>query len=93
MNIKYLKRAKTDIRQAFGWYEEKRRGLGFEFLNCVEAAIQNIIVMPEMYQKRYRHLHGCPIRRFPFSILYKIEKTQIVIHSIFDDRQNPDKRP
>jgi plasmid stabilization system protein ParE len=93
MNLVYTNQAEADLKNTFVWYEEKRKGLGYEFLNCVEAALQNIIVMPEMYQKRYGEIHGCPIRRFPFSIFYTSSNSEIVIHAVFDDRQDPQKRP
>lgn len=93
MNLVYTDLAEADLKNALAWYEEKRKGLGLEFLNCVEAALQNIVVMPEMYQQRYGEIHGCPIRRFPFSIFYTISSSEIIVHSFFDDRQNPQKRP
>jgi hypothetical protein len=43
VKLRYTDRSKDDIELAFVWYERQRRGLGFEFLNCVEASIQNII--------------------------------------------------
>ena len=93
MNLVYTNQAEADLKNAFAWYEEKRKGLGYELLNCVEAAIQNIIVMPGMHQKRYGQIHGCPIRRFPFSVLYTMSDYEIVVHSFFDDRQDTQKRP
>ena len=93
MRLKYTDRSRDDLELAFTWYERQRRGLGFEFLDCVELALQNIIGNPEMYQVRYSCFRGCVIRRFPFSIFYTIEIDEIVIHSVFDNRQNPQKRP
>jgi toxin ParE1/3/4 len=93
MKLRYTDRSKDDVDLAFAWYERQRRGLGFEFLNCVESALQNIIFFPEMYPIRYSIFRGCPIRRFPFSIFYSIEENEIVIHSVFDNRQDPSKTP
>jgi hypothetical protein len=73
--------------------KDNGRGLVFELLDCVESSLQNIINNPEMYQIRYSCFRGCPIRRFPFSIFYSIEANEIVIHSVFDNRQDPKKRP
>jgi plasmid stabilization system protein ParE len=53
MRLRYTDRAKDDLEAAFSWYERQRRGLGFDFLGCIEAALQNIIENPEMYQIRY----------------------------------------
>lgn len=93
MRLRYTARSIDDLELAFAWYEKQRRGLGFDFLDCVESAIQNIIAYPEIYQMQYSVFRACPIRRFPFSIFYTLEPNEIVIHSIFDNRQNPEKRP
>ena len=93
MKLRYTDRSRDDVELAFVWYEKQRRGLGFEFLDCVEAAFRNIEYNPKMYQIRYSLFRGCPIRRFPFSIFYTIEDDEIVVHSVFDNRQDPEKRP
>ena len=90
---RYTARALTEIDLGILRYEEQRRGLGAEFLNCVEVAVQSIANNPQMYQQRYSNFRGCPIRRFPFSIFYTIEDHEIIIHSVFDNRQDPGKRP
>lgn len=43
MKLFYTDRARDDLNLAFLWYERQRRGLGFDFLDCVEVALQNII--------------------------------------------------
>ena len=93
MRLRYTQRAKHDVEFAFEWYEKQRRGLGFEFLDCIEIAIKGILGFPEMYQLCYSNFRRCVIRKFPFSIFYTIEDKEIVIHSVFDNRQDPKKRP
>ena len=94
MILRYTDRAKDDVDFAFRWYEIQRRGLGFEFLDCVEMSLSNILEFPEMHKICYSIFRRCVIRRFPFSIFYTIEdREEIVIHSVFDNRQDPKKRP
>ena len=93
MKLRYTNRAKVDIELAFAWYERQRRGLGFEFLDCVEIAVKSILENPKMYRIYYAIFRGCMTRRFPFSIVYTVEDTEIVVHSVFDNRQDPEKRP
>ena len=93
MILRYTDRAKDDVELAFEWYEKQRRGLGFEFLDCVEVSLNNILNFPEMYNILYSSFRRCVIRRFPFSIFYTIDGNNIVIHSVFDNRQDPAKRP
>ena len=93
MRLQYTDRSKDDIDLAFRWYELQRRGLGFEFLDCIEISLNNIISFPEMYEISHSNFRRCVIRRFPFSIFYTIENDKIIIHSVFDNRQDPKKRP
>jgi len=93
MNLQYTDGSKVDVELAFAWYEKQRRGLGFEFLDCVENGLKSILENPEKYQLKHSSFRGCVIRRFPFSIFYTIEKTEIVVHSVFDDRQDPETKP
>ena len=93
MHLFYTDKSKDDVELAFTWYEKQQKGLGFEFLDCIEASINNILNFPEMYGVCYSKFRRCIIPRFPFSIFYTIEAHQIVIHAVFDNRQDPQKRP
>jgi plasmid stabilization system protein ParE len=93
MRLRYTSRASNDLAIAFEWYEEQRRGLGFDFLDCVEASIETIQQMPKLYAKHHEHFRRALIRRFPFSIFFTIEEKEIVVHAIFDNRQDPIRLP
>ncbi len=93
MRLRYAARAKDDLDIAFEWYEGQRRGLGFEFLDCVEAAIETIQQMPKLYARHHAHFRRALVRRFPFSIFYTIEEKEIVVHAVFDNRQDPARLP
>ncbi|MEJ2635282.1 MAG: type II toxin-antitoxin system RelE/ParE family toxin [Calditrichia bacterium] len=93
MRLRYTERARNDLEFAFTWYERQRRGLGFEFLDCIEVAILAINDFPEMCEISHSNLRRFIIRRFPFSIFYSIEKAEIIVHAVFDNRQDPEKRP
>jgi len=93
MILLYTQRAKNDVELAFAWYESQRTGLGFDFLDCIEVSLKNILEFPELYKNIYSNFRRCVIRRFPFSIFYTIEANKIVIHSVFDNRQDPQKKP
>lgn len=79
MRLRYTEQAELDIQLAFEWYEKQRRGLGFEFLDCLEAGITNIIRWPDTYAICHRSFRRALIRRFPFSIYYTIEEKELVV--------------
>jgi len=93
VNLRYSIRAKVDIDIAMGWYEGQRKGLGLEFLNCLEGAINLILENPKLFSIKYKRFRSALIRRFPFSVFYTIEKSEIVVHAVFDNRQDPAKNP
>jgi toxin ParE1/3/4 len=93
MRLRYTSRAGNDLIIAFEWYEGQRRGLGLEFLDCVEASIETVQQMPELHAKHHDHFRRILVRRFPFSIFYTIEDNEIIVHAIFDNRQDPARLP
>ena len=48
MKLRYTDRAKNDVELALEWYEKQRHGLGFEFLDCIEIALKEIITFPDV---------------------------------------------
>ena len=50
MKLRYTDNGKVDLELAFAWYEWQRRGLGFEFLDCVEVAVKSILENSVMYK-------------------------------------------
>ena len=66
MKLRYTSRARDDVEIAFAWYEDQRYGLGLEFLDCVEAAIETIIQIPELYARHHANFRRALVRRFPF---------------------------
>lgn len=93
MNVLYTERSEIDIEIAYDWYNLQVSGLGDDFLDSIEDSIDQISNHPDMFQVRYSVFRGCPIKRFPFVIYYTVEEDFIVIHSVFDSRQNPKKKP
>ena len=93
MKVSYTDTARADLETAFLWYEKQRHELGHEFLDCVELAIENILQMPKSYAVHHESFHRALIDRFPFAIFYTIEDDEIIIHAVFDTRQDPQKLP
>ena len=93
MKLRYTDQARDDLEIAFTWYEEQRYGLGLEFLDCVETAIKTIIQMPKLHAKHHADFRRSLVRRFPFSIFYTLEQEEIIVHAVFDNRQDPARLP
>lgn len=93
MRLRYTDRAKDDIELALAWYERQQPGLGLQFLDCIEDAIQSIIDHPDAYRVRYQAFRACVVRRFPFLIFFTRDNDELIVHSVFHHRHDPQKRP
>lgn len=89
----YTNRSIADLDSAMEWYESQRKGLGVELLHSVEECVHRLSIFPWSYQRVSNQIRGCPISRFPFSVYYSVENEVVVIHAVFDNRMNPQKRP
>jgi putative addiction module component (TIGR02574 family) len=50
----FLQQAVADLRAAHAWYEEQELGLGDEFADIVDAAVESIIAFPAARPVVYR---------------------------------------
>ncbi|HEV3271146.1 MAG TPA: type II toxin-antitoxin system RelE/ParE family toxin [Candidatus Methylacidiphilales bacterium] len=83
--------AKTDARDAYGWYEEQDRGLGDEFLGCLESAFLQIARHPARYPVRFDNFRRILIRRFPHAVYFDYDDNAVYIYYVFHCSQNPAK--
>ena len=81
--------AEKDLSDAFAWYEDKRGGLGFDFLLHVDAGLRFIARNPEIYAPEYKGTRKHFIKRFPYKIIYFLEKQKIIILGVINGRRHP----
>ena len=83
--------AQQDVDEAYCWYEDRRPGLGEEFLGCVDVCIQAICRMPELHAKVYEGYRRALLRRFPYAIFYEYAGGKVTVYSIFHTSRDPKK--
>ncbi|TCP27973.1 ParE-like toxin of type II ParDE toxin-antitoxin system [Tenacibaculum skagerrakense] len=84
--------ANIEIMEAYLYYTEKRVGLGEEFLEHLELYFDRITSNPKHFPKKRKPYREAFIKRFPFLIIYEISKRTIIVYSVFNTWQNPDKK-
>jgi len=82
--------AETDLKEAFFWYEDKRKGLGHDFLLHIDAGIRFISRNPNIYKSEYKGSKKHLVKRFPYKIIYLIEKETVFILAIIHTKRNPE---
>jgi plasmid stabilization system protein ParE len=78
-----------ELDKAYRWYESQELGLGDDFLEQVDEALDRICQMPESYPVVYRDVQRAVIRRFPYIIYYRIVSSRVIVTAIFHGRRNP----
>jgi toxin ParE1/3/4 len=81
--------AENDLTNTFAWYEDKRRGLGYEFLLQVDAGFNFILKNPDIHKIEYKGTRKHLIRRFPYKIIYLINKDKIIVIGVLHGKRNP----
>ncbi|HQO02926.1 MAG TPA: type II toxin-antitoxin system RelE/ParE family toxin [Spirochaetota bacterium] len=89
-SIIVIPEAEQDILSAFSWYEEKRTGLGHDFLLNLEAGLEVIVRDPYIFPVEYKQTRKHLIKRFPYIIVYVIDKNHVIVLAVLHGRRNPD---
>ena len=82
--------AEDDLKEAFSWYEDKRIGLGYDFLLQVDAGINFISRNPKIHPIEYKETRKHLVKRFPYKIIYLAEEEEIIILAVIHGKRRPD---
>jgi len=91
MTVHFHPEAEGEFRDAIFWYEHQRKGLGSEFVLCIDEAIERIRRSPETYPKVYKTIRRIVVRRFPFALFYEVARSEIRVLAIFHSRRDPSR--
>jgi len=69
--------------------ENKRQGLGYDFLLQVDAGLRFIERNPEICPPEYRGTRKHLIKRFPYKIIYLVEKERIIVLAVIHGKRSP----
>lgn len=81
--------AESDLADAAAWYEPQRVGLGHDFLDEVVSILDSIGAHPYSFPEVHRGIHRAIIRRFPFSVFYRVIGTEVLVLAIMHSTRDP----
>jgi hypothetical protein len=86
--------ASDELAEAAVWYEGKREGLGLEFLEAVDAALEFIgrfaqAGSPVPLVPKDLPIRRVPVRRFPFHVVYLEMSNAIRVLAFAHDHRRP----
>lgn len=80
--------AKEEMRQAALFYEDCRDGLGTEFLDTVESAIEQIRRNPTLWRILKGNFRRYLVHQFP-AVIYAVEGRTIYIAAVMRLKRKP----
>lgn len=84
--------ALLQLEESCLFYENRKKGLGFEFEQEIAEVLEIIEKNPLLFPLKFSDLREAVVKRFPFVIVYEIFEKQIIIVSIFHTKQHPAKK-
>ncbi len=81
--------AEADLAEAKAWYERRQRGLGEDFLQCVEEALDRIRLLPEAYREVAPGVRRVIVRRLPYGVYYRVYLSKIAVLAFYHCKRDP----
>ena len=89
MKLVVSTKAQREIRDATAWYEEQTRGLSTEFLRAIELNLGYVQRNPLLFAEMLPGLRRIGLRRFPYSLFYRIREEKITVLACLHQHRDP----
>ncbi len=95
MRVELHPEARVELRAAANWYDERRAGLGDEFMAELSALLTRIGAMPEAFPSWPRtsaarsRIHMAIVLRFPYLIAFERRSGAVVVLAIAHAKRQP----
>ena len=87
--VDYLPSARRDFDESFDWYAERSTQAAIRFANAVDAALTNAATNPEQFAAVDEVCRACPVKRFPFRIIFRIVENRVLVVAIAHAKRHP----
>ncbi|SNS69658.1 hypothetical protein SAMN06295967_11715 [Belliella buryatensis] len=93
MNLLLKEEARFEIIEAYQYYEKQQTNLGEFFLTQLDKCFKRVKSSPLLFPKKRDPFREALVSKFPFIVIFEIEKENIVIYSVFNTWRNPKNKP
>ena len=90
MNYRFEPAAQWELLEAANWYiDEGGELLAKEFEATALRAVRLVASMPMLGTRVYPGTRGWPLRRFPYTLIYRIENADICVLAVAHQSRKP----
>ena len=87
--LAFTPRARRDVESVYRRYESQRAGLGSEFEEELAHTLSLLRSMPEAGPVVHRTLRRLLVRRFPYSVYYRLTDATIDVRGCLHQHRDP----
>ena len=88
--FRFLPEARLELLQQIEYYASVREGLGVRFEQAVSDVVRRAVAHPEQGASRARDTRRMLVKKFPFSVIYRVTGDVVLIVAVADSRRRPD---
>lgn len=89
-SVRFLFPAELEMLEAAKYYESQAAGLGLDFLNKIDSAVQDIREHPERWPMVRFNIRRRLVHRFPYALLYRVDPAESLILATMHLHRRPD---
>jgi plasmid stabilization system protein ParE len=87
--IEFLRGARDDFDKSFDWYAKRSVRTALRFAGAVDAALASVTMNPTRLASMDGIHRACPVKRFPFRVVYRIVEDCVVVVAVAHARRRP----
>ena len=84
--------AAISLAESVAWYNGRAPGLGNDLLDELKANYVMIKDYPQGFRETAAGIRQCPLKRFPYVILYHVEALEILVLAVFHTSRDLNKK-
>jgi len=90
LNVRFLKPARTELREAVIYFETQHAGLGKQFRDEVFESVERIKQYPDAWSLLNDNIRRCRTQRFPYGLIYEVTDSEILIIAVAHMHRRPE---
>jgi len=87
-DVQFLPAAQDDYEEALAWYQARSPHAALGFQASVADGVQRVADQPDSYPSIDKRHRRCLLKRYPFSLIYRIETFGPLVVAVAHSRRS-----
>ena len=88
-SVRFHPDAIAEAKAAYEWYAERNPSAANAFIAALDRAVSQIVESPERWPMHQHRTRKILLRRFPYSVIYRITESAIQVIAVAHGRRRP----